>query len=119
MTEMANRFRRTSLQVRRLSLAEAEVWITAELETVTPTTELRGKLVGPRCPGVTTIEVAYPLLPLPQPDGQSPNTVTARIVIPEPNLWTKEMPYFYEGTVELWQDGQCRDTARLSVGLKL
>lgn len=111
---MSNRIRQTVLEVRRLSAVEAEVWIRAEVETVTPTTELRGRLVGPHCPGTATVSVAYPLRPL----AASADALTARIVIPEPNLWTEKMPFVYAGTVELWEEGQCRDRAAVSVGLK-
>src|SRR5262249_35647827 len=119
VTPMDNHLRNTTLQVRRLWAAEAEVWVVAELDAVTPTTELRGRLHGPRCPGATTGEVAYPLRPLLQPVPQPPNTLAARVVIPEPNLWTEQTPFVYEGAVELWQDGRRCDTARVSVGLKL
>jgi hypothetical protein len=45
--------------------------------------------------------------------------LAAQVLIPEPNLWTEATPFVYDGTVELWQDGQRCDTARVSVGLKL
>jgi hypothetical protein len=85
------------------------------VDVVTPATELRGRLMGPRCPGVSTIEIAYPLRPL----SAEGNTLTARVLIPEPNLWTEATPFVYEGPVELWQDGQCCDATRVTVGLKL
>jgi hypothetical protein len=116
---MSNRIRTTSLQLHRLSPAAAEVWSVVELEEVTPTTELRGKLVGPRCPGVSTIEVAYPFRPLPPSTTPSSNTLTVQAIVPEPNLWTETTPFVYEGTIELWQEGQRQDTARVSVGLKM
>jgi hypothetical protein len=116
---MSNRIRATSVEIRRLSPAEAEVWIQAELDRTTPTTELRGRLVGPRCPGVSTVEVAYPLRPPPGPTASTENTITLRAAIPEPNLWTEKMPFVYEGTLELWQDGRRCDSARVSVALKL
>jgi hypothetical protein len=116
---MSNHIRTTSLQLHRLSPAVAEVWAVVELEEVTPTTELRGKLVGPRCPGVSTIEVAYPFRSLARPISQDPNTLKVQAVIPEPNLWTETTPFIYEGTVELWQQGERQDTARVSIGLKM
>ncbi len=115
---MSNRICQTRVEVRRLSLAEAEVWVSAELEAVTPATELRGRLVGPRCPGTTTIEVPYPFRAPPHPPADSPRTLVVRVVIPEPNLWTEETPYFYEGPLELWQDGQRCDRTTLTVTLK-
>ncbi len=115
---MSNHIRGTTIEIRRLSAAEAEVWITAELDTVTPTTELRGRLTGPRCPGVTTLEVAYPLRSLPRQPGGSSQTLTVRAIIPEPSVWTEETPYCYQGPLELWQDGQRGGIVTVSVALK-
>src|SRR5262249_46843586 len=115
---MENRIRATTVEVRRLSPAEAEVWVTAELEAVTAATQLRGRLVGPRRPGFTTIEIAYPFRPPPRPAAGASNALTVRAVIPEPNLWTEEAPFVYEGPLELWEGGQRCDTAAVSVKLK-
>ena len=113
-----NHIRETSVELLRLSSADAEVWVHAVVDQVTPTTELRGRLMGPRCAGVTTIEVAYPIRPQPRPPEDSSLTLAARVVIPEPNLWTQETPFFYEGPCELWQDGQRCDETTVSVALK-
>lgn len=111
---MDNRIRKTTWEVRRLSAVEAEVWLHIEVDQATPAMELRGRLHGPRCPGVTTVEVAYPLRSL----AQNGNTFTARVLIPEPNLWTERMPFVYEGTVELWEADRCHDRESVSLGLK-
>lgn len=112
---MNNRIRNIAWEVRRLSAVEGEVWLRVEVERVTSTTELCGRLHGPRCPGVTTVEVAYHL----QAMVGAANTLIARVVIPEPNLWTDQTPFVYEGAVELWEEGQCRDRAAVSIGLKV
>lgn len=108
---MTNRIRNTRVEVRRLLPTEAEVYVVAEVDTVTPTMELRGRLMGPKCPGVTTVEVAYPFRPLRAEAGLSaPAGSTAMLaawaIIPEPNLWTEQTPYFYDGPLELWEDGR-------------
>jgi hypothetical protein len=113
---MKPHIRKTSVSIRRLSPVEAEVWLSADVSDATATAEIRGRLVGPRCPGVTTIEVAYPLRPVTQPDASA--SLGARVIIPEPSLWTRERPFVYEGALELWQDGQCWDQVAVSVGLK-
>ncbi len=57
---MDNRIRQIEVRDRSLIPAEAEVWITVTPEHHTPTTEVRGRLMGPRCPYASTVEVAYP-----------------------------------------------------------
>ena len=115
---MSNRLRQVNVQVQRLSAAEAELWLLVVAERVTPATEVRGRLVGPRCPGVTTIEVAYPLRPFPRPpEGVPP--LSRRAVVPEPSLWEPERPYVYRAVVELWEDGQPCDRAEFDYGLRM
>jgi hypothetical protein len=116
---MDNRIRQITVDDRSLVPAEAEVWITATPQQHTPTTELRGRLMGPRCIYASTVEVAYPLRPLP-PGRTPPGTSgpTMRVVIPEASLWEPESPFLYQGPVELWQDGQRCDQMVLSHGLR-
>src|SRR4051812_39075184 len=90
----------------RVSFAEAEVVVRVELDGPAAGAEVRGKLVGPMCPGVSTVEVAYPLRPVPGDSGLS-----LRAVVPEPNLWTPAAPFRYEARVELWADGARVDAA--------
>ncbi|HEY8505412.1 MAG TPA: hypothetical protein VIL46_12585 [Gemmataceae bacterium] len=112
---MSNRIRSVRVAQRRLSPAEAELWVTVEPERVTPATEVRGRLDGPRCPGRQTVELSYPLRPVPHPAPSEPGTLTARILIPEPNRWTEDAPFSYEGSVELWEGGECADRHPLVV----
>ncbi len=115
---MSNKFRRVGARLQRLSAAEAEVWVIVEAEQVGPDTEVRGRLVGPHCPGVSTIEVAYPVRAFPRhPDGVPP--LSRRVVIPDPALWEPERPYVYRAVVELWEDGRACDRAEFECGLKM
>lgn len=102
---MDNRIRQILVRDRSLMPAQAEVWITVVPEYQTPTTEVRGRLMGPRCPYASTVEVAYPLRPLPSP--RSSSDLTVRAIIPEASLWEPQCPFLYEGPVELWQHGRC------------
>ena len=111
---MSNRIRNVQITQRRWDAAEAELWVTVEPELLTPTSEVRGRLMGPRCPGITTVEVAYPLRPLPRPQpGQA--GLTMRVIIPDPVAWEPQRPFVYEGPVELWQDGQKCDQVPVRV----
>jgi hypothetical protein len=102
---MNNRILQVELRTKRADVGEAEIWVSVSAEQMTPTTELRGRWVGPKCPGVTTVEVAYPLRPFPRRPAELTG-LAGRVVIPEPNLWEPGCPFVYDGFIELWQDGE-------------
>jgi hypothetical protein len=114
---MSNRIIQLHVRDRSLDPAQAELWVNAEAEHVSSTTELRGRLMGPRCRYAATVEVAYPLRPFARrPEGL--NGPAARVVIPEPSLWDPEGPFVYQGIVELWEDGRLCDQVVLRRGLR-
>jgi hypothetical protein len=128
---MANRIRELHLQDRLDDPAEAEVWVGAVPEAVAPTTEVRGRLMGPQCHYATTVEVAYPLRPFsgprhPQPVsprgrgvvGEGVPRLGMRVIIPEASLWDPESPFLYHGPVELWEDGCRCDQREVRHGLR-
>jgi hypothetical protein len=116
---MDNRIRHIIVRDPSLVPAQAEVWITVVPEQHTSTTEVRGRLMGPRCPYSSTVEVAYPLRPLPPSQkATEPFGLTARVIIPEASLWEPQCPFLYQGPIELWQDGQRCDRVNLSHGLR-
>jgi hypothetical protein len=94
-----------TVEQKRLSTAEAELWVVVHVEERDVTTEMRGSLVGPRCAKAETVQIAYPLKSIERPGFG--HALVGRIIIPEPNCWTPEMPFVYEGSVELWQAGKC------------
>jgi hypothetical protein len=114
---MDNHIRRIEVCDRSLAPAAAEVWIAVEPERRTPTTEVRGRLTGPRCAYANTVEVAYPLRPLHRVPEESAG-ITMRVPIPEASLWEPESPFLYQGLVELWQDGRKCDQAAIRHGLR-
>jgi hypothetical protein len=109
-----NRIRNLDLHVRSAVPASAELHVSVTPERLTAATELRGRLLGPRCRFAATVEVAYHLRPLPP----QPDTVAARVVIPEASLWEPATPFLYEGPVELWQDDACCDRRPVRCGLR-
>jgi hypothetical protein len=113
---MKNRIHLVNDAGRSLSPMEAEVRLTVFADHVTPTTEIRGRLVGPRCRFATTVEVAYPLRSPPHERGEIP-PLTVCAVIPEPCLWDTQSPFLYRALVELWEDGERCDQAQFDVGL--
>jgi hypothetical protein len=115
---MTNRIQRISV-MERLDPVEADLWISVYPERLTSVTQVRGRLVGPRCPYATTVEVAYPLREHSR-EYESTGTphLTVRVVIPEASLWDPESPFLYQGPVELWQGGERCDQVQVSHGLR-
>jgi hypothetical protein len=109
----------TGLELRDASVvpATAEVWVRARTDYVSPSTELRGRLMGPSCLFASTVEVGYPLRPfarLPEDFGAP----CARAAIPEASLWDPQSPFLYHGAIELWQDSRLCQRVTLSHGLR-
>lgn len=104
----------------RLTPVEAEIIISVHPEHLTSTTQIRGRLTGPRCPYTSTVEVAYSLRELSrQYDAEGPPRVTTRAVIPEPSFWDPQTPFLYEGVVELWQSGKLCQQVQVKHGLRV
>lgn len=117
---MENRIRQIRVSDGQLIPSQSEVWIRVVPEIETETTDLRGRLMGPRCPYSNTVEVAYPLAKAPPshvPFGNMPGLIR-RVIIPEACLWEPESPFLYQGPIELWQEGQCCDRVKISHGLR-
>jgi hypothetical protein len=111
---MTNRIIDVTVSNYRLDPHETELRIHVEVADITSTTEIRGRLVGPRCEYSTTVEIAYPMREV----ERSPNHVVVRVVIPEANWWEPETPFLYEGPVELWQDGKLCDRRDVSHAIR-
>src|SRR5436190_14007505 len=103
---MSNHILDVTIHDRSLDPGSVELWITVTPDRLTATTELRGRLMGPRCPYASTVEVAYPLRPIPGLNGDTPGAIRRRVVIPEASLWDTESPFLYEGPIELWEGEQ-------------
>jgi hypothetical protein len=114
---MANSIRELALHDRSRDPAEAEIWVSVVPERITSSTEVRGRLMGPRCVYSSTVEVAYPLKPFARPLEGWPGIVR-RVVIPEASLWDPLCPFLYEGPVELWEDGQLCERVEVRHGLR-
>jgi beta-galactosidase/beta-glucuronidase len=101
----------------RLTPAEAVLAIELQCAALQPTTEIRGRLMGPNCLYSTTIEVAHPLHMTDRERGHPPK-VRGRIVIPEPAWWDCESPFLYHGPIELWEHERKIGEVRLRIGLR-
>src|SRR5438105_4753176 len=114
---MTNRIRELRLHDQLDDPAEAEAWLSVIPENITPTTEVRGRLVGPRCHYASTVEVAYPVRPFVRRPPGLPG-LAARVIIPEASLWEPESPFLYQGPIELWEDGKLCDQVQVRHGLR-
>ena len=97
---MTNRILDVVVMNHRLDPVETELRVHVKVENLTPETQIRGRLTGPRCPYASTIEIAYPLREVERIDH-----IELRVVIPEPSWWDPQSPFLYDGTIELLQDG--------------
>jgi len=88
-----------------LTPAQAEVWLTVRTAR-DAATEVRGRMMGPRCLYASTVEVAYPLRPRPGPSPDPADPFYLSSIIPEPSLWDLQSPFLYQVLVERWQDGR-------------
>jgi hypothetical protein len=97
------------VRVHRLDPTLAEVHIQfADLPT---DVDVCGRLTGPRCPGVSTVEIAYPL--------QKLASACYRVLIPEPVCWTAMRPFVYEGNAAFRRQGIDVGSIKLSFGIKM
>ena len=90
----------------RADTSVAEFVVRVGLDGPATGCDVRGRVVGPRCEGISTVEVAYPLTLV----RVSEATVRLKCVIPEPNLWTQTAPFTYATSVEVWVSGERTDT---------
>lgn len=111
---MTRLIRHVSIAPRSLSPFEADLLVRVESDA--DGIELNGRLIGPTCLYATTIEVAYPLRPLPGRDLFGP--LTRRVVIPEPSLWSPVTPFLYRGFLELTRHGGTVERLDVVTGLR-
>src|SRR5262249_11539683 len=97
---MENHIRRALVYQSRFDPAESELWITVVPDFPRSTTQVRGRLVGPRCRYSSTVEVAYPWREWSrQYEKEGEPHLSSRIIIPEPSFWDPESPFLYQGVL--------------------
>jgi len=113
---MSNRILNIDVRDRSVVPAEAEVHVTVVPRFIDFGTEVRGRLMGPRCRFASTVEVAYHLRRVLVPT--SVPAFTLKAIIPEASLWEPESPHLYSGPIELWQDGARCEVVPIRHGLR-
>jgi hypothetical protein len=101
-------------EIVRATSAVAEFIVRVELDEPTANCGVTGRITGPKCPGVSTVEVTYHLR-LVESSGRS---ISFRGAVPEPNLWKPETPFTYVVGVDLQINGKVVDSHDRVVSLK-
>ena len=110
---MMNRILDAYVATHRADPADAELRVVVRTERLRPTTEIKGRLMGPQSVYASTVEIAYPFRELTRSDH-----ILLRVLIPEPSWWAPQTPLLYEGPLELWQDGERCEQIRLRHGIR-
>lgn len=110
---MTNRILDAYVLTHRADPAGAELRVVVRPEAMTPTIEIKGRLMGPRSQYATTVEIAYPYRELARTDH-----LVLRVLIPEPSFWEPKTPLLYEGPLELWDAGACCERITLMHGIR-
>lgn len=107
------------VQTKRLSVSaeEAEIWFQVGVQRIVPGTEVRGRIVGPRCLFAETAERFIPLRSVVHRD-RDQRELIARAAFPAPSFWDPHNPLLYRVVVELWQDGQRCDVVGFDLGFR-
>ncbi|MBI3410169.1 MAG: hypothetical protein HY040_17640 [Planctomycetes bacterium] len=100
------------VEIRHLDPVRAELVFSFDPEHLVANLEIRGRVIGPRCPGVSTVEVAYPARPADE------NVGAFHVTVPEPSMWEPECPFLYEAIFEFWRWGSCVGKTAFPIGLR-
>src|SRR5215475_14439755 len=100
------------IEIRHLDPVRAELVFSFDPESLDADVEIRGRVIGPRCAGVSTVEVAYSARPV---AGQ---VAAFQVTIPEPSLWEPQCPFTYEAVFDLWKSGSLIGKTRFTIGLR-
>src|SRR5580704_9806910 len=101
----------------RLTQAEAEIRFLVSCAAPAVDFQVRGRLMGPRCPYAATVEVAYPLRELEREnDSVLGTSILLRTVIPEPSMWDPQSPFLYSGPLGIWQGDALIEQQNIQIG---
>src|SRR5262249_39198439 len=87
----SNRLNRIEFCKLTVSATEADIWLTVDVERVTPGTDVRGRIVGPRSLFTETTEVVSPLRSV-RHNVEGQTALMARTAIPNPGFWEPGNP---------------------------
>ncbi len=100
-----------------VSSREADIWFNAGVQKIDSGTELRGRIVGPRCLFTDAPTAVSPLRSTVRKRNEQP-ILLARTSFPKPSFWHPDSPNLYRVVLELWQDGQRCDVSGFDLGFR-
>lgn len=103
-----------NFEIVRATFAVAEFVVRVNLDGPAEDCAVEGVAMGPKCPGISTVELSYPMTVAEVSD----TAVTLRCVILEPNLWSAEAPFRYSWSITVEQEGEPMDRRVGAVMLK-
>jgi len=89
-----------------------QLLLRVEADDWTATTEVRAALTGPKNAVTRTAEAEYAFEPV-EVEDEEPGFRSFALSIADPALWSPASPSRYEGSLELWEDGQRVDSTPL------
>ena len=101
-------------EIVRATPAVAEFLARVQLDGPAESATVIGSAAGPHCPGISTVEVVYPMTVA----EVGANEVSLRCVIPEPNLWTPRAPFEYSVSINLMVGDELADSRNGTIILR-
>ena len=101
----------------RLTQAEAEIRFLVATSAGGNDLHVRGRLMGPKCPYASTVEVAYPLKEIERSVNAAGETsILLRTIIPEPCMWDPQSPFLYSGPLGIWDRDRVIEQHSMQLG---
>jgi hypothetical protein len=103
-----------NFEILRATPTVAEFVVRVNLDGPAAGCVVEGVAMGPKCPGIATVELSYPMTVA----GVSDTAVSLRCVILEPNLWSADAPFRYSWSITAEKEDEPMDQRVGAVLLK-
>src|SRR3954471_1359581 len=110
-------FMQSELEILTGDVTDMEARVIARYHVGDEGTTLRGTVRGPYCENSRTLPAEFPLRPLQRNDAAL-KMIEAEAFVPDPCLWSPELPHVYEVNVEALCDGRTVAEYHGTIGLR-
>jgi hypothetical protein len=115
---MSNYIKSTLLIIHRLDPVEARIHILVHPQKLVSSTQVLGRILGPKSAYGSTVEVAHPLRELSREyETTGDPRISLAAALPEPCAWSPESPLHYDVNLELYQGNELCERMRRSMAL--